>query len=117
MQNIKHKKIMSEFKSINLASIETEKKAPKAPEVKQLKRIEDKAKTLPIAEIYTAVQSEGSRAGYPTVVIRKQDVLTDVISVKADGVIVGILVFTQKRESTLLMILLKHMMITLIYQK
>ena len=61
---------MSEFKSINLASIKTEKKAPKAPEVKQLKRIEDKAKTLPIAEIYTAVQSEGSRAGYPTVVIR-----------------------------------------------
>jgi 7-carboxy-7-deazaguanine synthase len=37
---------------------------------KQLKRIEDKAKTLPIAEIYTAVQSEGSRAGMPTVVIR-----------------------------------------------
>jgi 7-carboxy-7-deazaguanine synthase len=35
-----------------------------------LKRIEDKNKTLPIAEIYTAVQSEGSRAGYPTVVIR-----------------------------------------------
>lgn len=28
------------------------------------------SKILPIAEIYTAVQSEGSRAGYPTVVIR-----------------------------------------------
>ena len=37
---------------------------------KQLKRIEDYEKNLPIVEIYTAVQSEGSRAGYPTVVIR-----------------------------------------------
>ncbi len=35
-----------------------------------LKRIDDYAKSLPIVEIYTAVQSEGSRAGYPTVVIR-----------------------------------------------
>ncbi len=39
-------------------------------EHKQLKRIEDYEKNLPIVEIYTAVQSEGSRAGYPTVVIR-----------------------------------------------
>ena len=37
---------------------------------KQLKRITDYDKNLPIVEIYTAVQSEGSRAGYPTVVIR-----------------------------------------------
>ena len=37
---------------------------------KQLKRIVDYDKNLPIVEIYTAVQSEGSRAGYPTVVIR-----------------------------------------------
>lgn len=36
----------------------------------KLKRIEDYNKTLPIIELYTAVQSEGSRAGYPTVVIR-----------------------------------------------
>jgi len=36
----------------------------------QLKRIEDYDKVLPIVEIYTAVQSEGSRSGYPTVVIR-----------------------------------------------
>jgi 7-carboxy-7-deazaguanine synthase len=35
-----------------------------------MKRIEDYNKKLPIVEIYTAVQSEGSRAGYPTVVIR-----------------------------------------------
>jgi 7-carboxy-7-deazaguanine synthase len=35
-----------------------------------LGRIEDYNKTLPIVEIYTAVQSEGSRQGYPTVVIR-----------------------------------------------
>lgn len=35
-----------------------------------MKGIEDYKKILPIAEIYTAVQSEGSRAGYPTVVIR-----------------------------------------------
>ncbi len=38
--------------------------------LKQLKRIKDYDKRLPIVEIYTAVQSEGSRAGYPTVVIR-----------------------------------------------
>ena len=31
-------------------------------EHKQLKRIEDYDKNLPIVEIYTAVQSEGSRA-------------------------------------------------------
>ena len=35
-----------------------------------LKRITDYNKNLPIVEIYTAVQSEGSRAGYPTVVVR-----------------------------------------------
>ena len=35
-----------------------------------LKRIEDYNKTLPIVELYTAVQSEGSRAGYPTIIIR-----------------------------------------------
>jgi len=34
------------------------------------KRIEDYKKHLPILEIYTAIQSEGSRAGYPTIVIR-----------------------------------------------
>ena len=33
-------------------------------------RIEDYNKNLPIVEIYTAVQSEGSRAGFPTIVIR-----------------------------------------------
>lgn len=35
-----------------------------------LQRIEDYNKILPVLELYTAVQSEGSRAGYPTVVIR-----------------------------------------------
>jgi len=35
-----------------------------------MKRIEDFNKTLPVLELYTAVQSEGSRQGYPTVVIR-----------------------------------------------
>jgi 7-carboxy-7-deazaguanine synthase len=35
-----------------------------------LKRIEDYNKILPIVEVYTAVQSEGSRQGYPTIVIR-----------------------------------------------
>jgi 7-carboxy-7-deazaguanine synthase len=35
-----------------------------------MKRIEDYNKTLPIVEIYTAVQGEGSRAGMPTIVIR-----------------------------------------------
>jgi 7-carboxy-7-deazaguanine synthase len=33
-------------------------------------RITDYNKTLPVVELYYAVQSEGSRAGYPTVVIR-----------------------------------------------
>ena len=37
---------------------------------KQLKRIEDYNKNLPIVEVYTCVQSEGSRAGYPTICIR-----------------------------------------------
>ena len=37
---------------------------------KPLKRIEDYDKTLPVLEVYTAVQSEGSRQGYPTIVIR-----------------------------------------------
>ena len=35
-----------------------------------LGRVKNYDKTLPIVEVYTAVQSEGSRAGYPTVVIR-----------------------------------------------
>ena len=35
-----------------------------------LGRIEDYNKGLPVLELYTAVQSEGSRAGYPTIVIR-----------------------------------------------
>lgn len=35
-----------------------------------LGRIEDFSKTLPVLELYTAVQSEGSRAGYPTIVVR-----------------------------------------------
>jgi 7-carboxy-7-deazaguanine synthase len=34
------------------------------------KRIEDYSKNLPIVEVYTAVQSEGSRQGFPTVVVR-----------------------------------------------
>jgi 7-carboxy-7-deazaguanine synthase len=37
---------------------------------KQLKRIEDYNKNLPVLEVYTSVQSEGSRQGYPTIVIR-----------------------------------------------
>ena len=36
----------------------------------KLGRIEDYNKVLPIVELYTAVQSEGSRAGYPTIVVR-----------------------------------------------
>ena len=35
-----------------------------------LGRIEDYSKVLPVLELYTAVQSEGSRQGYPTIVIR-----------------------------------------------
>ena len=35
-----------------------------------LGRIEDYSKKLQVLELYTAVQSEGSRAGYPTIVVR-----------------------------------------------
>jgi 7-carboxy-7-deazaguanine synthase len=35
-----------------------------------LSRIEDYNKVLPVLELYTAVQSEGSRAGFPTIIIR-----------------------------------------------
>lgn len=35
-----------------------------------MKQIEDYNKVLPIIELYTAVQGEGSRAGFPTIVIR-----------------------------------------------
>jgi len=35
-----------------------------------LKRIEDYNKTLPIVEVYYCEQSEGSRAGFPTVAVR-----------------------------------------------
>ncbi len=38
--------------------------------LRPLKRLRDLDKTLPVLEIYTAVQSEGSRQGYPTIVIR-----------------------------------------------
>lgn len=38
--------------------------------LKKLKRIEDYQKTLGVLELYTAVQSEGSRQGYPTIVVR-----------------------------------------------
>lgn len=35
-----------------------------------LGRLENYSKILPVVELYTAVQSEGSRQGYPTIVIR-----------------------------------------------
>jgi len=35
-----------------------------------LGRIEDYSKVLPIVELYPCIQSEGSRAGYPTMAIR-----------------------------------------------
>jgi len=36
----------------------------------KITRLEDYSKTLPVLEVYKAVQSEGSRAGYPTIVVR-----------------------------------------------
>jgi len=42
----------------------------KTQHIMSLKRVEDYNKTLPVLELYTAVQSEGSRQGYPTIVIR-----------------------------------------------
>ena len=38
--------------------------------LRKLKRIDNYQKTLPVLELYTAVQSEGSRQGYPTIVVR-----------------------------------------------
>jgi 7-carboxy-7-deazaguanine synthase len=35
-----------------------------------IKRLEDYNKILPVLELYSCVQSEGSRAGYPTIAIR-----------------------------------------------
>ncbi len=35
-----------------------------------MKRIEDLKRILPVNELYTAVQGEGSRAGFPTIVVR-----------------------------------------------
>ena len=64
-----------------------------------LGRIEDYNKNLPIVEIYTAVQSEGSRAGY---------------SVKEGGVILGIQVYTLRKVNLALMTLLKHIRTILI---
>ena len=64
---------------------------------KQLKRIEDYDKNLPIVEIYTAVQSEGSRAGLQVVPI-------GVSSEKVDGVIAGIQVYIQKKGILILKI-------------
>jgi 7-carboxy-7-deazaguanine synthase len=36
----------------------------------KLNRIKDYDKILPIVEVYTCIQSEGSRAGYPTICVR-----------------------------------------------
>jgi len=79
-----------------------------------LGRIEDYNKNLPIVEIYTAVQSEGSRAGYPTVVIRTTGSHIGVISVKEGGVILGIQVYTLRKVNLALMTLLKHIRTILI---
>ena len=85
--------------------------------LKPLKRIEDYNKTLPVLEVYTAVQSEGSRQGYPTIVIRTTGCTHRCYFFKVGGVIVGILLFTQKKVHSTLMILLKCTMKTLIFQK
>ena len=80
---------------------------------KQLKRIEDYDKNLPIVEVYTAVQSEGSRAGYPTVVIRTTGCTHRCYF--GEGGWCDSLVyksFTQKRDSIPLMILKKPILKT-----
>ena len=65
------------------------------------KRIEDYNKVLPILEVYRCVQSEGSRFGMPTIAVRTIDVTLE----KVVGVIVGILLFIQKKVHFVLMIL------------
>jgi 7-carboxy-7-deazaguanine synthase len=49
---------------------ETKKLVMESKALIPLKRLRDYDKVLPIVELYTAVQSEGSRSGYPTIVIR-----------------------------------------------
>ena len=79
-----------------------------------LGRIQDYSKKLPIVELYYCVQSEGSRAGFPTVAVEQQDVLTDVGLVKVAGVILGTQAFILKKVDLHLMTLLRCMMIDLI---
>ena len=64
---------------------------------KQLKRIEDYQKTLGVLELYTAVQLEGSRQGYPTIVVRTSGCTHRCYFEKVDGVILGIQVSIQKK--------------------
>ena len=84
---------------------------------KQLKRIEDYDKVLPIVEVYTAVQSEGSRAGYPTVVIRTTGCTHRCYFGEGGWCDSWYTSSTQKKVNTVLKILSKCMRIILILRK
>ena len=77
-------------------------------EHKKLKRIEDYDKNLPIVEVYTAVQSEGSRAGYPTVVIRTTGCTHRCYFGEGGCATVGTRQSTLKKDSIVLMLSLIH---------
>ena len=82
-----------------------------------MKRIEDYNKVLPVLEVYRCVQSEGSRFGRPTIAVRTTGCTHRCYFGEVDGVILGIQVYTQKKEHLHLMILLKYMMKTLMLKK
>ena len=84
---------------------------------KTIKRIEDYDKNLPIVEIYTAVQSEGSRAGYPTVVIRTTGCTHRCYFGEGGWCDSWYTVFIQKKVNLILKTLFKHMRIILILKK
>ena len=84
---------------------------------RKLKRIGDYQKTLPVLELYTAVQSEGSRQGTQQLLLELQDVPIDVFLEKEDGVILGIQVSTQKKVLIISKILLTCMMLILILRR
>jgi organic radical activating enzyme len=85
---------------------------------KPLKRIEDYDKVLPIVEVYTCVQSEGSRAGYPTICVRTTG-CTHRCWFGEGGWCdsAGIRQYIQKKANIHLMILLKCIMKILILKK
>ena len=71
---------------------------------RKLKRIGDYQKTLPVLELYTAVQSEGADKVIQLLLLEQLAAPIGVILEKGDGVILGIQVYIQKKVLIVLMI-------------